>query len=73
MHLVRLRWVDGDYDQGGAYWGNTGLNSIYRAVSRDVIAFGDSLQLVECFVRATGRQDAKLAILAKLPNATFYR
>ena len=22
LHLQRLRWVDGDYDTGGAYWGS---------------------------------------------------
>lgn len=73
LRLVRLKWRDGDYDEGGAYWGFNGCNDVYRAVSTDVEAFGDSLQLVECFVRALGRQDAKAKVLQVLPQARFYR
>ena len=31
FEIERLQWVDGDYDQGGAYWGGGGGEYIYRA------------------------------------------
>jgi len=31
LHLEKLEWVDGDYDKGGAYWGRSGSENIYRA------------------------------------------
>ena len=68
LHLVRLRWVDGDYDEGGAYWGNSGGTAIYWA-------FGQSdTEQAECFVRAISRQAAKATIRdLHFPNASFYR
>ena len=70
MTLRHLPFIDGDYDTGGAYWGSPA--NLYRAVSVDVVAFGDSLQLVECFVRANSRKEAKANVRALLPNAKFY-
>ena len=81
LRLVRLSWVDGDYDAGGAYWGATRernprphsramgrpLNHIFRALG-DV---GE--ERAELFVRAATRCQARAAILAKLPAARFYR
>lgn len=67
LPIERLKWVDGDYDQGGAYWGNSGGTSIYRA--RGDMEGEDST--VELFVRAASLADAKELILAKLPNAKF--
>lgn len=68
LSLVRLRWCDGDYDAGGAYWGRSpGAGDMWRGV-------GDASDVVvEVFVRARSRDDAKAAIVAKLPAATFYR
>ena len=68
LHLVKLRWVDGDYDEGGAYWGNSGGTAIYWA-------FGQSdTEKAECFVRAIGRQAAKSTVRdLHFPNASFYR
>lgn len=63
FHLIRLKWVDGDYDQGGAYWGNSGGTSIYWA-------YDDEVQV---FVRAASRDRAKQQILEKAPQAKFYR
>jgi hypothetical protein len=66
FYLVRLKWVDGDYDEGGAYWGYSLLTGdIYRAVSTDGKA--------EMFVRARSRGTAKAAIREKYPHATFFR
>ena len=61
LRLVRLRWVDGDYDQGGAYWGNPGRSSIYWATADQT----------SVFVRAADRTAAKIAVLEVLPNAKF--
>ena len=67
FHLVKLKWVDGDYDKGGAYWGYTPGTSIFHA-------WGDGeLEEQEMFVRSDSRDNAKLEILKKFPNASFYR
>jgi hypothetical protein len=66
FRFVRLRLVDGDYDQGGAYWGYTAGTAIYRAYAEHN---GD---VVEVFNRATSRQLAKDMIHADYPNARFY-
>jgi len=71
LSLRCLRWVDGDYDQGGAYWGQGRLDhptSIYRAAG--YTKFGD---FVEVFVRAAWYQQAKDRVLEQLPMAHFYR
>ena len=47
-YLRRLKWVDSDYDEGGAYWGNTGKGNIYRAY----------MDGIEIFVRAVSRVEA---------------
>lgn len=67
LSLVRLSWVDYDYDQGGAYWGGGTGEHIYRAVgdAEDVVA--------EVFVRAKSREAAKSLIRQKLPAASFLR
>jgi hypothetical protein len=63
--IERLEWVDGDYDQGGAYWGRSNNDYIYRAM-------GDSDDGVEeIFVRAKTVIEAKAAVLEEYPNATI--
>ncbi len=65
LRLTRLPFVDGDYDRWGAYWG--GPETVW-------CAWGESeTEQVRVFVRADEREDAKLEIIAKLPNATFHR
>ena len=69
LSLVRLVMVDGAYDTGGAYWGGwtPGAGGMYRAI-------GDASEtVVELFVRARTRDEAKAIIRQKLPEATFYR
>jgi len=64
LHLEKLRWVDGDYDQGGAYWGHG--TDIYRA-------YGDVGEVAtEVFVRAANREEAKTLVRDHLPAARFY-
>lgn len=66
LHLVRLQWVDGDYDEGGAYWGRNGCNHVYRA-------YGDVGEVAaEVFVRAITHAAAKALVREELPNARFY-
>lgn len=69
LSLARLAMVDYDYDRGGAYWGNSPGTAIYRAVGESD-TFDD---VIEVFIRAASRADAKAQILAILPGAKFYR
>lgn len=65
FEIERLEWVDGDYDQGGAYWGRTKGEYIYRAE-------GESADAVETmFVRAGSVSEAKARIIERYTNATF--
>lgn len=66
LRLERLRFVDGDYDQWGAYWGGgPDALPIY-------CAWGDASETqVRVFVRAQDRVAAKANVLKLLPNATF--
>ncbi len=68
LRLVRLKWIDGDYDQGGAYWGRSDTaDAIYRAIGD----CGD--ERAEVFTRAKSRAEAKANVRAILSGATFYR
>lgn len=76
LRLVRLRWV-GDYDEGGAYWGNTRGTWIYRATNTADASGGYNTQgapgcLIEIFVRATSRAEAKAKVREELPKARFW-
>lgn len=59
-----VRLDEGGYDNGGAYWG-TG-KPLWRALAE--AADGD---VVEMFLRAATRADAKINVLAEYPRATF--
>lgn len=65
LRMERLKWVDGDYDQWGAYWGHG--TPLYCAWGED-----EQTQ-VYVFVRAPDRQSAKEQVRKQLPQATFYR
>jgi hypothetical protein len=68
LHLYRLRWVDGDYDQGGAYWGQSVHGSIYRAEGE-----AEGLEeRYEIYVRALSRHRAKELIRKLVPQARFF-
>jgi hypothetical protein len=74
MRLVKLEWVDGHYDQGGAYWGNNGVDSVYCAWANLINpASGHYLPFLQVFVWAKNRAAAKAAVREKVPNAVFYR
>lgn len=57
VELFRVRFVDGDYDDGGAYWGNGG-DPLF-------CARGDE---VELFIRAENWQQAKEFLLDDWPK-----
>jgi hypothetical protein len=65
FYLQRLKVVDGDYDQGGAYWGfGRGSQPVYRYMPENLEGEG--------FVRAKNRKDAKAKILERYPRARFF-
>ena len=61
----RLQWVDGDYDQGGAYWGQNRGEYIFRFEGES----GDGLESM--FVRARDIEEAKKQVLDRYANASF--
>jgi hypothetical protein len=64
--LIRLRWVDGDYDDGGAYWGATKGEHIYRAYCPDGVD-----NQIDIYKRAASFQDAQRQVAQDYPLATF--
>lgn len=67
LRLTALRWVSGDYDQWGAYWGGGSGDRVY-------CAWGDDVAWpVRVFVRGATRYTAKAATRETLPKARFYR
>ena len=64
MYLQQVRFVDGGYDLGGAYWGGGG-DPLFCAWAEDDEA--------RVFVRAKDRGAAKLEVKRYFPNAKFFR
>ena len=70
LHLYALKWTDGDYDEGGAYWGNPRNGErIYRAEG-DAEGCDESFDI---YIRAKNRNSAKELIRSTVPAARFYR
>ena len=65
LHLQYVPFVDGCYDQGGAYWGSPA--NLYVAWGHD-----EDEHLVEYYVRASSREKAK-AIISDDHDVKFYR
>lgn len=72
LQMEKLKWVDGDYDQFGAYWGNGSEDNVYCAWG-EFSRSGYSFQPVRVFVRAKSRIEAKELVREQLPNCLFYR
>ena len=69
LQLRRVRFVDRDYDEGGAYWGNvTGWALWHAEGDLDGEEF-----TTRVFQRAANRAAAKDGIRERLPNVRFYR
>ena len=67
LHLERVPFIDGDYDQGGAYWGGYPSLPLY-------CAWNDGANGMQaCYTRAKDRQAARAGVLARYPGAKFYR
>lgn len=65
IHLFRVRLVDGDYDDGGAYWGGgRGVKPLYCARTGDDCTYRQ-------FVRASSRKEA--AQLLGIPENKLMR
>jgi len=67
FHLVKMKLVDGGYDQGGAYWGYVWGQPVWRAIGED------EDMVNEMFIRARTRGEAKASVLKAFPKARFYR
>jgi len=66
LRLEKMNMIDGDYDNGGVYWGGgTVFGKMYVAYNGE--------NDVQVFVRGRNRQEAKEAVIIHLPNAKFYR
>lgn len=74
LHMVRLKWVDGDYDVGGAYWGCPGRGMYVYCAYANVVnpISGNFFPFTQIFVKAISRKDAKSLVRLKLPNAKFF-
>lgn len=67
LRLQKLRLIDGDYDQFGAYWGSGhGKTHIFCAWGED-----DGAEIL-VFVRAANRAEAENLTRGKVPGALFY-
>jgi hypothetical protein len=69
LHLRYVPFVDGCYDQGGAYWGSPA--NLYVAWGYE--DQGDGEYRYEYYIRANSRNDAKDVVKEHRHNATFYR
>ena len=68
LHMEEVRLICGGYDKGGAYWG------LPVNWERLYVAYGkDSEEVIEFFVWAENRKEAKQAVLRLRKNVTFYR
>lgn len=71
VFLQQVPFVDGDYDKGGAYWGNNGV-PLWRAYCEMEITEGE-IDVFDQFFRARSREQAKELLREDYPNITFYR
>lgn len=67
FRLERMQLVDGDYDNGGAYWG-----VVYGLSMWTAWGMGENEEQ-EMFVRASTRDDAKALVRREFISARFWR
>lgn len=66
LHLQAVDFIDGDYDAGGAYWGNNGVTRVWCAFSKD--------GTTRVFVRSLKRHEAKEMVQELLGDGwTFFK
>ncbi len=68
FRLELVRFYDGDYDAGGAYWGNSVGSPLWCAWCDD-----EEDGEVRMFLRFKSRDGAKLEVKGYYGNAKFYR
>ena len=71
LQMEKLKWIDWDYDQGGAYWGNIYGTFIYCAWGYAYHAIKEA-EPIFIFVRAKSRKHAKRLVREIIPSAKFY-
>ncbi len=62
LRMQKLRMVDGDYDEGGAYWGGIRGTHMYWATNEEV----------DLYVRAKDRAEAKALLRLDFPLLKFF-
>ena len=62
LEIQRLMWVDGDYDEQGAYWGHVEGDYIWRFTGEDT----------DFFARAKTEAEAVAALRETLPHAIVH-
>lgn len=67
FRLERMQMVDGDYDNGGAYWGGYPSDPMWTAWG-----MGEEEEQ-ELFLRAKTRDEAKALVRQIFPNCRFWR
>lgn len=80
MHLELVPLDSGGYDKGGAYWGlRFPVKRMIRSTPRIYRYYwrGNCTQstrpIIEGFIDAFDRDDAKAQVLVEYPQATFYK
>ncbi len=69
LHLQKVRFVDGDYDTGGAYWGGgPGSSPLWCAFSP---ADTKNEEPIRIFVRASTRAEAESKVLTEVKEDGF--
>lgn len=87
VYLQYVPFVDGAYDRGGAYWG--GPANLWRVYAEDEATEDEQIDepinvfdqprrsgdvlILDKFLRANSRKQAKAMILEDYPNVRFYR
>ena len=67
FHVQQLCWVDGAYDEGGAYWGRGGFEYIYWCEHKK----DENGREARAFIRANSDRLARERLLEIYPLATF--
>jgi len=67
LHVQRVKFIDGDYDAGGAYWGGGGI-PLYCGFSGPETTNDEPIMV---FVRARSAEEAKVLIADELPEEGF--
>ncbi len=67
FQMQRLRFIDGCYDQGGAYWGSPANVYVVRCEDPE----GEDV-MIQFYVRGDTRAEAKANVRTLYPNARFY-